>query len=110
MLAFGVKVVWTPEETDWLANLARSPVKRFETREEAAARFLRAAGLAGLVATDSPIALAGTAPDGDGWRLAADPATAMVGPPPMDELMAQARLPLPPRRRRPGPDVEASRT
>lgn len=94
VLAFGVKAVWTPEETEWLANLARSPVKHFETREEAAGRFLRVAGLMGLVGADSPIALAGTCPDGDGWRLAADPATAMVGPPPMDELLAAARCPI----------------
>src|SRR5688572_11474623 len=29
VLAFGVKVAWTPEETAWLANLAKSPVKAF---------------------------------------------------------------------------------
>ena len=96
VLGFGVKAAWTPEETEWLASLARSPVRRFDTREEAAARFLRAAGLADLVGGDSPIALAGTCPeaDGDGWRLAADPATAMVGPPPMDELLGQAKCPI----------------
>ena len=94
VLAFGVKGVWTPEEAAWLANLARSPVKRFDTREEAAQRFLRAAGLAGLLAPDSPVALGGTAPEGDGWRLAADPATALVGPPQMDELAAQATCPF----------------
>jgi pimeloyl-ACP methyl ester carboxylesterase len=90
VLAFGVKTIWSPEETAWLANLARSPVKQFDTREEAAARFLRAAGLHGMISADSPVALAGAAPEGDGWRLAADPATASVGPPPMDTLIAEA--------------------
>ena len=94
VLAFGVKVTWTDEEAAWLAKVAKSPVKRFESREEAAARFLRASGLAGLRAADDCVALSGTTPDGDGWRLAADPATAMVGPPPMDELAAQAKCPF----------------
>ena len=94
ILAFGVKVAWTPDERDWLARLAQSPVKTFETREEAAARFLRAAGLAGLRSAESCVALGGTAPEGEGWRLAADPATAMVGPPPMDELTAEAGCPF----------------
>lgn len=94
VLAFGVKVAWTPEEVRFLEGLAAATAKYFADRETAASRFLKVSGLAGLIDPASPVAASGIAQDEAGWRLAADPATASVGPPPMDRLMAEARCPV----------------
>lgn len=94
VLAFGVKVAWTPEEIRFLEGLASTPPKYFEDREAAIGRFLKVSGLHGLVDPASPVAAAGVAEDAQGWRLACDPAVASVGAPPMDALIAGARCPV----------------
>jgi pimeloyl-ACP methyl ester carboxylesterase len=94
VLAFGIKVVWTPEEIRWLDGLSKQPVKYFVDRDEAVSRFLKVSGLAGRFDPSSPVAGAGVAEDEQGWRLAADPAVASVGSPPMGPLMAEAVCPV----------------
>jgi pimeloyl-ACP methyl ester carboxylesterase len=93
-LGLGVKVAWSDEERAGLAKRAATPAKVFATREEAVERYLKSAGLSGLVATDSDMALEGVAETEGGWRLACDPRTAEVGPPPMATLTADARAPI----------------
>jgi len=83
----GIKVAWNDDELAGLNKMASAPVKWFATREEAAARYLKVAGLA---ASDHP----GIAQGENGWRLAADPAAASIGPPPMRELIAAAKTPI----------------
>jgi pimeloyl-ACP methyl ester carboxylesterase len=78
VFAFGLKIAWTDGEIAKLSELAQKPVRRFATREEAGERFLRTAGLAGLVSADAPVVEAGIAADGGGWRLAADPRAGLV--------------------------------
>jgi pimeloyl-ACP methyl ester carboxylesterase len=78
VFAFGLKITWTEGELAKLTEFPHKPAKRFATREEACARFLRTAGLEGLVSADAPVVEAGIAPDGDGWRLAADPRAGLV--------------------------------
>jgi pimeloyl-ACP methyl ester carboxylesterase len=78
VFAFGLKVVWTDGELAKLAEVAYKPARRFPTREKACVRFLRTNGLAGLVNTGAPVVDAGIVPDGDGWRLAADPRTCLM--------------------------------
>jgi pimeloyl-ACP methyl ester carboxylesterase len=81
----GIKVVWSAEELAGLEKFAVSPPRWFATRDEAASRFAKASGLddaSGIVAGEG------------GWRLAADPATARVGPPPMQTLLGAARCPI----------------
>jgi pimeloyl-ACP methyl ester carboxylesterase len=96
VLGLGVKVAWTPEEVARLQGLAAAPVREFDSLEEAQQRFLKVSGLAGL-------ALPGSAPARHGvvsirgtpkWRLAADPATATVGAPAMEALVAAAKCPI----------------
>jgi pimeloyl-ACP methyl ester carboxylesterase len=87
VFGLGIKVAWTPEELAGLERMAQAPVKWFATREEAVARYLKVAGLA---AADSP----GVAQGEQGWRLAADPAAARVGPPAMRELIAASKAPF----------------
>ncbi len=94
VFGIGIKVAWNNDELAGLHKMAATPARTFETKDEAIGRYLRVSGLSGLVAPDSPAALAGIAQIGDGWRLACDPATASVGAPPMRELMAAARAPI----------------
>lgn len=91
-LGLGIKIVWTDAETEGLAVRARAPAKTFATSAEAAAFYLKVAGLRGLVSENSAIARAGLA--ADGLQLAADPATGLIGPPPMDDLITAARCPV----------------
>jgi pimeloyl-ACP methyl ester carboxylesterase len=78
VFAFGLKVVWTDGEIAKLAEVSHKPARRFPTREKACVRFLRITGLAGLVSAGAPVVDAGIVPDGDSWRLAADPRTGLV--------------------------------
>jgi pimeloyl-ACP methyl ester carboxylesterase len=94
VVGLGIKVSWTDAELARAAEGARRPVRWFERRDEAAERFLRVAGLEGLAAPDSDLVASGLAAGDQGWRLAADPATAGVGAPDMTGLLAAARAPV----------------
>ena len=90
----GIKVRWSPDELAKAAELATRPVRAFPTREEAADRALKIAGLAGLVPPDAPLVDAAVVPTEGGWRLALDPAAFAVGAPAMEGLLAAARAPV----------------
>ena len=92
VIGVGVKVAWNDDELAGMRKMASMPAKFFATKEEAIARYLKVSGLSGLIAPDSDAAAAGVAQTADGWRLAYDPATASIGAPPMEELMAAARV------------------
>jgi pimeloyl-ACP methyl ester carboxylesterase len=93
VIAFGVKLAWTPEEIAKAQELARAPVRWFATREEAVERYLRVSGLKGLVGPEA--AASGIVEEGGRFRLAADPGiTAVVGGPPIADLIAAMRAPL----------------
>jgi len=90
----GIKVAWSADELARLNEMAAAQPRSFATKDEAVARYLKASGLAGLIAADSPAAEAGVLTDDAGWHLAADPATASVGAPPMRALLAAAACPV----------------
>ena len=94
VVAFGVKLAWTAEETVRARELARAPVRRFATREEAIERHLRVAGLKGLVTPDSPAAAVGIVEEAGGFRLAADPGVNAVVGVPIESVIAAMRAPL----------------
>jgi len=94
VFGLGIKVAWSEDELAGMRKLATAPARTFESRDEAVARYLKVSGLAGLIAPDSAEALAGVAKSEQGWRLAFDPASASIGPPPMEALMAKARAPV----------------
>ncbi|HEY1629703.1 MAG TPA: alpha/beta hydrolase [Rhizomicrobium sp.] len=79
VFGLGIKVAWSAGELAGLDRIANAPVRYFASRDEAVARYRKVSG-----AVDD----SGVAEDEQGWRLAADPATAKVGPPPMERLMA----------------------
>ena len=87
----GIKVAWTADELARLGEMATAPPRAFATKDDAVARYLKSSGLTGLIPADSAAAQAGVATDDAGWRLAADPATASVGAPPMRALIDAAK-------------------
>lgn len=94
VVGLGIKVSWTAEELQRAAALAERPVSWFATRDEAAQRHLRVAGLAGLVDPDDPSLSAALVEHDGRWRLALDPASFAVGRPDLPGLLAAARAPV----------------
>jgi pimeloyl-ACP methyl ester carboxylesterase len=96
VLAFATKTAFSADELAKLGALARSPVRWFESRAEATARFLKVSGLEGLLDERSEAAQAGVREENGRWRLAADPATVTAAGPAFDTLVrtAKARVAL----------------
>ncbi|QLQ35023.1 alpha/beta hydrolase [Micromonospora robiginosa] len=59
VVGLGIKVAWSAAELAKADELAARPVTWFATRDEAARRYLRVSGLAGLFAPDHPVVDAG---------------------------------------------------
>jgi pimeloyl-ACP methyl ester carboxylesterase len=95
-IGLGIKVIWTGEDLDKAKALASRPTAWFSSRDEAAARYLRVSGLAGLLAADDPSVDAGLRNRDGQWRLAMDQATFAVGAPDMPQLLerSQAKVTL----------------
>ncbi|PXY21372.1 alpha/beta fold hydrolase [Prauserella muralis] len=90
----GIKVRWSSEELARAAAVATRPARVFGSRQEAAQRWLRGAGLTGLLAerSDEDAAVdAGVRRDGEGWSLTVDHRAFGVGAPDMTGLLAACR-------------------
>jgi pimeloyl-ACP methyl ester carboxylesterase len=94
VLAFGVKQSWRADELEKAEKFAATPVRWFDDRREAADRFLRVSGLAGLVDADAPVVARGILGEGGRYRLAADPRTVLSGGIDMAAMMAASRAPI----------------
>jgi pimeloyl-ACP methyl ester carboxylesterase len=94
VVGVGIKVTWTEDELAKARSLAERPVAWFPSREEAADRYLKASGLAGLLASDDPALSSGLHEEHGRWRLAQDPSTFAVGAPDMTGLLGVARCPV----------------
>jgi pimeloyl-ACP methyl ester carboxylesterase len=94
VIGLGIKSAWTEADLDRAQAVARRPVAWFDTREDAAVRYLRVSGLDGLVAADDPVVDAGLTEQGRRWRLAADPAAFAPGMPDVARLVADSRAPV----------------
>ena len=90
----GIKVAWTDEELGRARAVAHRPPAWFASRDEAAARYLRISGLAGLLAADSPAVDVGLREQYGRWRLAMDPGALAVGAPDMAQLLARTQAPV----------------
>ena len=94
VIGLGIKVVWTGEDLDRAQAAARRPPAWFASRDEAAARYLRVSGLAGLLPAGDPAVDAGLREQDGRWRLALDPGTFAVGAPDMAQLVARSQAPV----------------
>jgi pimeloyl-ACP methyl ester carboxylesterase len=94
VIGLGIKVVWTDEDMDRARAVARRPPAWFASRDEAAARYLRVSGLAGLLPTGDKAVDAGLREQDGQWRLAMDPGAFAVGAPDMAQLLAQSQAPV----------------
>ena len=92
-VAFGIKVTWSEEDLA-RARVVR-PVKEFPDRAEAAGRFLKLSGLAGVLEPTDPIVATGVRETSDGRaRLAADPRAGSIGAPSMSSVWAARQAPV----------------
>lgn len=89
----GVKANWSAEEYAGAAKIAAAPIRWFDTREEARARFVLVTGLKGVVDPASDMATTGVVEENGKFRLTADNKTAMVAPASMPAIHAAARAP-----------------
>jgi len=96
VIGLGIKVAWTEDELGRARTTAQRSPAWFASRDEAAARYLRISGLAGLLAAGDPAVDAGLREQRGRWRLALDPRAFAVGAPDMRQLLArcQARVTL----------------
>src|SRR5215472_1695862 len=94
VIGLGIKVVWSPADLERAQGLAVRPVAWFDSRDEAAARYLRVSGLTGLVPPDDSAVDAGLREQEGRWRLAMDPAAFAVGAPNMERLVARSEAPV----------------
>jgi len=94
VVGLGVKVVWTDAELDRARAVSRRPPAWFASRDEAAARYLRLSGLAGLLPVDDPAVDAGLREQDGRWRVAMDPGAFAVGAPDMAQLLARSQAPV----------------
>jgi pimeloyl-ACP methyl ester carboxylesterase len=94
VIGLGIKVVWADEDLDRAQAAAHRPPTWFASRDEAAARYLRVSGLAGLLAAGDPAVDAGLREQDGRWRLAMDPGAFAVGAPDMAQLLARSQAPV----------------
>jgi pimeloyl-ACP methyl ester carboxylesterase len=86
----GIKVAWTDEELARAQALSVRPQPVYATRAEATERYLKVAGLVGLVAPDA-VGDTALVHGNNGWTVALDPAAFAVGAPDMPTMMAASR-------------------
>lgn len=91
VIALGVKVTWSADDLGRAGALAQKPIAWFDTREDAAARFLKVSGLQGLADPGDPVVDHGVTEVDGRWRLTMDPGTFGVGAPDMPNLIASSR-------------------
>jgi pimeloyl-ACP methyl ester carboxylesterase len=89
VVGLGIKVVWSEDDLARARALAERPPAWHETRDEAAARYLRVAGLADLLSTEDEAVDAGLRTADGRWGLALDPRAFAVGAPDMGGLLAR---------------------
>jgi pimeloyl-ACP methyl ester carboxylesterase len=94
VVAFGIKVDWTDDDLSRARAVAQAPARMFATKEEAIERYLRVAGLKGIVAPDAALAESGICERHGQFRLAADPLTNALGTPDFARLAQAAGAPL----------------
>jgi pimeloyl-ACP methyl ester carboxylesterase len=91
VVGLGIKVAWTEADLERARAAAGRPPAWFDSRAEAADRYLRVSGLAGLLPASDPAVTAGVRELDGRWGLALDPGAFAVGAPDMPQLLARSR-------------------
>ena len=73
IVTHSVKLEWTADEIAKFHDIAAKPARHFATRAETIERYLKGAGLYGLLDAASPLADVGIVAAGDGFKVALDP-------------------------------------
>jgi len=94
VFAFAVKGRWGDAELEKTWAMAKAPVRWMTTREEAADRFLKFAGLSGFMGPDAPAVTSGIREEGGRWRLAMDPGIFATPRNGFDRILGAARVPV----------------
>ncbi|MEH1014294.1 alpha/beta fold hydrolase [Micromonospora sp. CPCC 206060] len=94
VVGLGIKTVWTGDDLARAGKLAQRPVTWFASRDEAADRYLKVAGLSGLLDPGDPAVAPGLVGQDGRWRLAMDPAAFGVGAPDLAALLSAVRCPV----------------
>ncbi len=89
----GIKVAWTEEELARAGALAARANPVYPTRQAAAERYLKVAGLVGLVGPED-VADEAVTRLGEGWAPAFDPKVFAVGAPDLPALLSAAACPV----------------
>jgi len=75
VLGLGIKTEWTDDDVEAMEAVADRGIRWYTSHTQAADRFLRQAGLVGLIESDHPAINDAVVETTDGWRVAQDPAT-----------------------------------
>lgn len=94
LFAFGVKLKWSPEEISKSQELAGKPARIFPSRTEAIERYLKTAGLFGLVSSDSDDAAIGIMEGPSGYQVRMDPRVFSAVGPSIPAIFSQATAPF----------------
>jgi len=94
VVCVGPKITWTDTDLEIMGKVATKGVRWFDTRDDAVDRFMRQAGLVGVVEPDHPAIETGVAQVDGRWRVTQDPATFAQRPVDMAGLMAAAKCPV----------------
>lgn len=94
LFAFGVKLNWSAAEIDKAQELARKPARTFPAKAEAVERYLKGAGLFGLLSPDSDEAAAGVVAVSGGYQVRMDPRVYAAVGPSIPAIFAQVRCPF----------------
>ena len=92
--AVGVKLEWTAEETAKAQEMAKRPARALPSRAEAIERYLKMAGLHGLLDPSSELAGVGVRQEGDGYQVALDPRVFGAVGPSLAQIFALAQCPV----------------
>ena len=94
VVAVGVKIRWTPDEEARAHVTAARPAPLLASREEAAVRHLKLAGLHGLVDPGDAVVDAGVRRVDGGWAVALDPRSFSAVGPSVPGILAGTSAPL----------------
>lgn len=94
VVALSVKTEWSEDDLSRAQAVAAAPPRMFASKEEAIERYLRVAGLKGIVAPNSATAESGISERQGQFRLAADPLTNALGTPDFARLARAVNVPL----------------